>query len=316
MGLLPWPERLVAGGLFRARGAAARACCSGSVRDLRRAVRRPVPREAFAAAGNSHTVIRGSALLAAIRPASAPLPARRRFFLRGMALFRWMRDHYRCSRSSAARSSSRSACCSSSTSSIACRSIRIACSRPSASAVSELTFSQQSEHAADDFALQCLSLTRAEEVAERVCAALGRFGRVSVFRLHHRWGVAVAAVSSRAASSSRADWLSIRVAYFEASGDCRRGGRDVISRADRESGGRSLVCTTGVGTPDSERIVTAASPIPSCAAAPRGRSSDFGNVRTVARRAFSSSSVNARRACCTRFPSWARTSSGCPSAAA
>jgi hypothetical protein len=30
----------------------------------------------------------------------------------------------------------------------------------------------------------------------------------------------------------------------------------------REAGARSLVCTTGVGTPSSDGVVTAASPIP------------------------------------------------------
>ena len=39
----------------------------------------------------------------------------------------------------------------------------------------------------------------------------------------------------------------------------------------RESGGRIRVCTTGVGTPDSQRIVTAASPVPSWVSSSRGR---------------------------------------------
>ncbi len=79
----------------------------------------------------------------------------------------------------------------------------------------------------------------------------------------------------------------------------------------RESGGRIRVCTTGVGTPDSLRIVTAASPVPSWVrSSSRSYASDFGNVRTVARNAFASSGVNARSACCTRLPSWPSTSAG------
>ena len=71
------------------------------------------------------------------------------------------------------------------------------------------------------------------------------------------------------------------------------------------------VCTTGVGTPDSLRIVTAASPVPSWVrSSSRSYASDFGNVRTVARNAFASSGVNARSACCTRLPSWPSTSAG------
>ena len=67
----------------------------------------------------------------------------------------------------------------------------------------------------------------------------------------------------------------------------------------RESGGRMRVCTTGVGTPDSLRIVTAASPVPSwVSSSSRSYASDFGNVATVARSAFASSGVNARSACC------------------
>ena len=69
-------------------------------------------------------------------------------------------------------------------------------------------------------------------------------------------GVAVAAVSSRAASNSRADWLSIRVAYFETSGDCAGPSRCRPGRAHSRARGLIFVCTTGVGTPLSERIVT------------------------------------------------------------
>ena len=64
------------------------------------------------------------------------------------------------------------------------------------------------------------------------------------------------------------------------------------------------VHTTGVGAPRSDRIVTAASPMPiEVSSSVRSYASLFGKVPTVALRAFASSGVNARSACCTRLPS-------------
>ena len=66
------------------------------MRSLRNFFKSPILAEAFAAASNSETVLRGSAWLAAY---SAGLGAAfllvAVFFVRGMAFFRWMRDHYR-----------------------------------------------------------------------------------------------------------------------------------------------------------------------------------------------------------------------------
>jgi cytochrome c-type biogenesis protein len=77
MGLLPWTDRLVAGGLIQgARKSGSRVLLGGAFAICAAPCVGPFLAEAFAAAGNSDTVIRG-------------------FFVRGMTLFRWMRDHYR-----------------------------------------------------------------------------------------------------------------------------------------------------------------------------------------------------------------------------
>src|SRR3954469_21942799 len=54
----------------------------------------------------------------------------------------------------------------------------------------------------------------------------------------------------------RERWVAGGVRYI--------GDADPVDRQRCFVRARSLVCTTGVGTPDSERIVTAASPMPSC----------------------------------------------------
>src|SRR5581483_100495 len=69
--------------------------------------------------------------------------------------------------------------------------------------------------------------------------------------------------SSRAASSSRALWESTRVPYFAYRGDAFAAASTSEAAAIFDRGARIFVCTTGVGTPFSFRIVTAASPIPS-----------------------------------------------------
>jgi cytochrome c-type biogenesis protein len=97
MGLLPWTERLVAGGLIEgARSRGSRVLLGGAFAVCAAPCVGPFLGEAFAAASNSETVLRGSAWLAAY---SAGLGVAflliAVFFVRGMAFFRWMRDHYR-----------------------------------------------------------------------------------------------------------------------------------------------------------------------------------------------------------------------------
>ena len=97
IGLLPGTDRLVAGGLIQgARKSGSRVLLGGAFAICAAPCVGPFLAEAFAAAGNSDTVIRGSAWLAAY---SAGLGAAfllvAVFFVRGMTLFRWLRDHYR-----------------------------------------------------------------------------------------------------------------------------------------------------------------------------------------------------------------------------
>ena len=97
MGLLPWTDRLVAGGLLQgAQSRGSRVLLGGAFAICAAPCVGPFLAEALAAASNSETVLRGSAWLAAY---SAGLGAAfllvAVFFVRGMALFRWMRDHYR-----------------------------------------------------------------------------------------------------------------------------------------------------------------------------------------------------------------------------
>jgi cytochrome c-type biogenesis protein len=97
LGLLPGTDRLVAGGLVqRARGSGSRVLLGGAFAICAAPCVGPFLAEAFAAASNSSTVLRGSAWLAAY---SAGLGVAfllvAVFFVRGMAFFRWMRDHYR-----------------------------------------------------------------------------------------------------------------------------------------------------------------------------------------------------------------------------
>jgi cytochrome c-type biogenesis protein len=97
MGLLPWTDRLVAGGLVHgARRSGSRVLLGGAFAICAAPCVGPFLAEAFAAASSSDTVLRGSAWLAAY---SAGLGLAfllvAVFFVRGMAFFRWLRDHYR-----------------------------------------------------------------------------------------------------------------------------------------------------------------------------------------------------------------------------
>jgi cytochrome c-type biogenesis protein len=97
MGLLPWTDRLVAGGLLQgARRRGSRVLLGGAFAICAAPCVGPFLGGAFAAASSSETVIRGSAWLAAY---SAGLGLAfllvAVFFVRGMAFFRWLRDHYR-----------------------------------------------------------------------------------------------------------------------------------------------------------------------------------------------------------------------------
>jgi cytochrome c-type biogenesis protein len=97
MGVLPGTDRLVAGGLLQgAQTSGSRVLLGGAFAVCAAPCVGPFLAEALAAASNSETVLRGSAWLAAY---SAGLGAAfllvAVFFVRGMAFFRWMRDHYR-----------------------------------------------------------------------------------------------------------------------------------------------------------------------------------------------------------------------------
>jgi cytochrome c-type biogenesis protein len=97
LGLLPWTDRLVAGGLLRgASRTGSRVLLGGAFAICAAPCVGPFLAEAFAAASNSGTVIRGSAWLAAYSVGlGVAFLLVAVFFVRGMALFRWMRDHYR-----------------------------------------------------------------------------------------------------------------------------------------------------------------------------------------------------------------------------
>jgi cytochrome c-type biogenesis protein len=97
MGLLPGTDRLVAGGLMQgARRTGSRVLLGGAFAICAAPCVGPFLAEAFAAASNSETVIRGSAWLAAYSAGlGVAFLLAAVFFVRGMAFFRWMRDNYR-----------------------------------------------------------------------------------------------------------------------------------------------------------------------------------------------------------------------------
>jgi cytochrome c-type biogenesis protein len=97
MGLLPGTDRLIAGGLLQgARRRASRVLLGGAFAICAAPCVGPFLAEAFAAASNSETVLRGSAWLAAYAAGlGVAFLLVAVFFVRGMAFFRWLRDHYR-----------------------------------------------------------------------------------------------------------------------------------------------------------------------------------------------------------------------------
>ena len=97
MGLLPGTDRLVAGGLLQgARRSGSRVLLGGAFAICAAPCVGPFLGGAFAAASNSDTVWRGSAWLAAYAAGlGVAFLLVAVFFVRGMAFFRWLRDHYR-----------------------------------------------------------------------------------------------------------------------------------------------------------------------------------------------------------------------------
>jgi cytochrome c-type biogenesis protein len=96
MGLLPWPERVVAPGLLlRARGAGSSILLGGAFAVCAAPCIGTVLAGILVLAANSRTVVRGSVLLVAY---SAGLGFAFLLagiaFARAMAVFRWLRDHY------------------------------------------------------------------------------------------------------------------------------------------------------------------------------------------------------------------------------
>jgi cytochrome c-type biogenesis protein len=97
IGVLPGTDRLVAGGLLRgARRTGSRVLLGGAFAVCAAPCVGPFLAEAFAAASNSETVLRGSAwLLAYSAGLGVAFLIVSVFFVRGMTFFRWLRDHYR-----------------------------------------------------------------------------------------------------------------------------------------------------------------------------------------------------------------------------
>jgi cytochrome c-type biogenesis protein len=96
LGLLPWPERLIGAGLLsgaRRRGSSfllggAFAVCAAPCVG-------PVLGSILVLAGNSNTVLEGSALLAVYASGLAlPFVVAAAIFTPAMGVFRWLRDHY------------------------------------------------------------------------------------------------------------------------------------------------------------------------------------------------------------------------------
>jgi cytochrome c-type biogenesis protein len=97
MGLLPGTDRLVAGGLVQgARSSGSRVLLGGAFAVCAAPCVGPFLAEAVAAAANAETVLRGSAWLTAYAAGlGLAFLLVAVFFVRGMAFFRWLRDHYR-----------------------------------------------------------------------------------------------------------------------------------------------------------------------------------------------------------------------------
>jgi cytochrome c-type biogenesis protein len=96
-GLLPWTERTIAPGLLGgARRSHSRILLGGAFAVCAAPCVGPFLAGALALAGSSATVVRGSALLAAYSIGlGLAFLVTGVFFARGMAAFRWVRDHYR-----------------------------------------------------------------------------------------------------------------------------------------------------------------------------------------------------------------------------
>ena len=96
-GLLPWTERTVAPGLLMgAQRTHSRVLLGGAFAVCAAPCVGPFLAGALALAGSSSTVVRGSALLAVYSVGlGLAFLAVGIFFARGMAAFRWLRDHFR-----------------------------------------------------------------------------------------------------------------------------------------------------------------------------------------------------------------------------
>ena len=96
-GLLPWTERTIAPRLLGgARRSHSRVLLGGAFAVCAAPCVGPFLAGALALAGSSSTVVRGSALLAAYSVGlGLAFLVTGVFFARGMAAFRWVRDHYR-----------------------------------------------------------------------------------------------------------------------------------------------------------------------------------------------------------------------------
>ena len=97
LGLLPGTDRLVAGGLLQgARRTGSRVLLGGAFAICAAPCVGPFLGGAFAAASNSDTVLRGSAwLLAYSAGGGLAVLLGAGGFVRGLRVFRWLRDHYR-----------------------------------------------------------------------------------------------------------------------------------------------------------------------------------------------------------------------------
>ena len=96
MGLLPWPERLVGAGLVQgARARGSRVLLGGAFAVCAAPCIGPVLASILVLAGDSDTVLQGSALLAFYSLGLAvPFVLAGALFTRAMGAFRWLRDHY------------------------------------------------------------------------------------------------------------------------------------------------------------------------------------------------------------------------------
>jgi len=96
MGLLPWPERIVAPGLLEgARRRGSNALLGGAFAVCAAPCIGTVLASILVLAGNSSTILRGSVLLAAYSAGiAAAFVLAGIAFARAMGTFRWLRDHY------------------------------------------------------------------------------------------------------------------------------------------------------------------------------------------------------------------------------